>query len=76
MYDPIEWIRKLPFIYFLGYFYIFIFFVILVILDIMYVSYSFSKKKFTFLWPLKALKNIAGLFVTALFLPILGKSLV
>lgn len=29
-----------------------IFLIILVILDIIYVSYSFSKKKFAFTWPL------------------------
>lgn len=41
----------------------------LVILDIFYVSYSFTKKKFSFVWPLQALRSVCGLFVTVLFLP-------
>ena len=44
--------------------------IILVILDIIYVSYSFSKKKFRFTWPLILLAQIVPLFVTILFLPI------
>lgn len=44
--------------------------IILVIVDIIYVSYSFSKKKFRFTWPLVLLGQIVPLFVTVLFLPI------
>lgn len=46
-----------------------IFLIILVILDIIYVSYSFSKKKFRFTWPLVLLAQIVPLFVTVFFLP-------
>ena len=42
--------------------------VCLVILDAFYVSYSFSKKKFAFVWPMQALRTICGLFVTVLFI--------
>lgn len=44
--------------------------IIFVILDIIYVSYSFSKKKFRFTWPLVLLGHIVPLFVTVLFIPI------
>ena len=47
-----------------------IFLIILVLLDIIYVSYSFSKKKFRFTWPLVILAQLVPLFVTILFLPI------
>ena len=52
-------------------FYLGIFIICLVILDVFYVSYSFTKKKFAFVWPLHALRSICGLFVTILFLPLL-----
>jgi hypothetical protein len=44
--------------------------IVLVILDIIYVSYSFSKKKFKFTFPLVFLAQIVPLFVTVFFLPI------
>lgn len=40
-------------------------------LDIIYVSYSYSKKKFALIWPLQALRALASLFVTILYLPLL-----
>jgi len=49
--------------------YLLIFLIVLVILDIIYVSYSFSKKKFRFTWPLVLLAQIVPLFVTVFFLP-------
>lgn len=45
--------------------------IILVILDIVYVAYSFSKKKFSFTWPLVFLAKIVPLIVTVMFLPIM-----
>ena len=48
-----------------------IFLIILVILDIVYVAYSFSKKKFSFTWPLVFLAKIVPLIVTVMFLPIM-----
>ena len=47
--------------------------VILIILDIFYVQWSFSRKKFPYVWPLQALRSSVGLCVTVLFLPFLGK---
>lgn len=52
-------------------FYMGIVLVAFVIACIVYVSASFTQKKFTFLWPLHALRSICGLFVTVLFLPLL-----
>ena len=57
---------------YLSVFYLFIFVVILVILNIAYVSYSFSRKYFTYTWPLYVLRNVAKIFVTVLFMPSLG----
>ena len=58
---------------FLVIFYLCVSIVVLVILDVFYVSYSFSQKKFAFVWPMQALRTVCGLFVTVLFLPFLGK---
>lgn len=44
--------------------------IILVLIDIIYVSYSFSKKRFRFTWPLVILAKLVPLFVTIFFLPI------
>ena len=44
--------------------------IILVLIDIIYVSYSFSNKKFRFTWPLVILAQFVPIFVTVLFLPI------
>jgi hypothetical protein len=44
--------------------------IIFVIIDIVYVSYSFSKKRFRFTWPLIVLAKLVPLFVTIFFLPI------
>lgn len=41
-----------------------------VILCFIYVSYSFTKKRFVFIWPLYALRSVCYLFVTILFIPI------
>lgn len=46
------------------------FLVLLVILDILYVSYSFSQKRFSATWPLEILRSVASLLVTVFFLPI------
>lgn len=48
-----------------------IFLIILVIIDIIYVSYSFSKKKFKYTWPLVFLAKVVPLCVTVFFLPIM-----
>ncbi len=68
----VSWLAKLDLTTYIVVFYLCIFLVCLVILDIFYVSYSFSRKKFTFVWPLQALRSICPLFVTVLFLPLLG----
>jgi len=41
------------------------------IINIVYVNYAFSRKKFSFNWPIMILKYIATLFVTILYLPFL-----
>ncbi|CAD8148889.1 unnamed protein product [Paramecium pentaurelia] len=50
--------------------YILLFFILLIILDIIYVSYSFSRNRFYWLWPLLLLKKITSFVVTVGFLPI------
>ena len=67
------WYEKLDYTTYIVLFYIMAFIIILVILDILYVSYSFQKKKFRFIWPLQILRSVVAVFVTGLFLPVLGK---
>jgi hypothetical protein len=50
--------------------YILLGFILLIILDIIYVSYSFSRNRFYWLWPLIILKKITSFVVTVGFLPI------
>lgn len=59
-----------PYGVFLAMLYGLIFIIMLIILDIVYVSYSFSKKKFRFTFPLVILAQIVPLFVTVFFIPI------
>jgi hypothetical protein len=40
------------------------------VLDILYVSYSFSRKRFTHMWPLYILRSVTSIAVTVGFLPI------
>lgn len=44
--------------------------ILLMILDIIYVSYSFSRKRFAVMWPLHVLRRGVSLVVTVFFLPI------
>ncbi len=46
------WYGRLDFTAFLVIFYLCLSIVVLVILDVFYVSYSFSQKKFAFVWPM------------------------
>ena len=55
---------------FLIFLYLVIFSIVIIILDIVYVSYSFTKKKFRFTLPLVLLARIVPLFVTFLFIPV------
>jgi hypothetical protein len=66
-----QFIPGVSFQTFLMMLYFLIFIIILVILDIIYVSYSFSKKKFKFTWPLEFLAKVVPLCVTVFFLPIM-----
>ena len=50
-------------------FYLALFLILFVKLNIIYVSYSFSKKKFSFMWPVYTLKAFFSLFTTILFYP-------
>lgn len=45
--------------------------IVIVLCDICYVAYSFSKKKFTFTFPLIFMAKVVPVFVTVLFLPIM-----
>jgi hypothetical protein len=65
------WYGRLDITAFLVIFYLCLAVVVLVILDVFYVSYSFSQKKFAFVWPMQALRTVCSLFVTVLFLPFL-----
>ncbi|CDW77649.1 UNKNOWN [Stylonychia lemnae] len=38
------------------------------------VSYSFSRKRFAYVWPVQALRSSVGLFVTVLFMPFLEEN--
>jgi hypothetical protein len=51
-------------------FYFCILLIVLTVVDIIYVSYSFSKQRFTVLWPLILLREGVTLSVTVFFLPI------
>jgi hypothetical protein len=64
------YLPKAPYSAFLAMLYTLIVIIVLIILDIVYVSYSFTKKKFRFTFPLVLLAQIVPLFVTVLFLPI------
>jgi hypothetical protein len=50
--------------------YTMLFIILLIVLDILYVSYSFSRKRFAMMWPLYVLRSVTSLVVTVLFLPI------
>ena len=66
------WANYFSLIPFLVLYYLCILGVILVLLDFAFVSYSFSKKRFLCMWPLTVLRNVCSLFVTVLFMPLLG----
>lgn len=56
---------------FLTIFYVALFIILFIKLNIIYVGYSFSKKKYSFMWPVYTLKVIFGLLTTILFYPFL-----
>lgn len=65
-----SYLPNAPFAAFLVILYFLIFIILLIVIDIIYVSYSFTKKKFKFTFPLVILAQVVPLFVTVLFLPI------
>lgn len=65
-----SYLPSAPYAAFLFMLYFLIFIILLIVIDIIYVSYSFSKKKFKFTFPLIILAQVVPLFVTILFLPI------
>lgn len=67
-----RWVFTLSFELYLVIFYICIFLVFVLVVDIVYVSLSFTRKKFIFIWPLSLLKFISSLIVTILFMPFIG----
>ena len=65
-----SYLPSAPFAAFLFILYALVFIILLILVDIIYVSYSFTKKKFKFTFPLVVLAQVVPLFVTVLFLPI------
>jgi hypothetical protein len=55
---------------YLSIYFVFVVIVILIIINIAYVSISFSRKYFTYTWPLILLTTVFKVFVTVLFMPI------
>jgi len=67
-----RWMISIGLTLYLVIYYVCIFLVFLIIIDIVYVSYSFSKKRFLFMWPLTILRYVCSLIITFLFMPLLG----
>jgi len=67
----VSYFKKATWSVYIAIFYVGIGLIIFVIADVFYVSYSFAKKKFSFMWPLGTLRHIVSLFVTILFMPLL-----
>lgn len=66
-----HYIKKVEWEVFLIIFYILVFLLLFVKANTFYVSYSFSKKKYSFMWPVYTLWAFFSLFSTVLFFPIL-----
>src|SRR3990167_3164356 len=66
-----HYLKQAPWEVFLIIFYILLFILLFVKANTIYVSYSFSKKKFSFMWPVYTLWAFFSLFSTILFFPIL-----
>jgi len=56
---------------YITFFYVGVVIVALAIIDAFYISYSYSRKKVSFAWPVVLLRNVMLLFTTILFLPFL-----
>ena len=72
VFQIISYLSTFPWYTYLAVFFLGIFLVVLVIVDIIYVLFSMARKKFTIIWPVKALTSFCSLFVTVLFLPLLS----
>ena len=70
VFNIVSYLPTVGFSTFLAELYALILGIIIIIIDIVYVSYSFSKKRFRFTWPLVILGQIVPLFVTVFFIPI------
>jgi hypothetical protein len=75
VFQIITYLTSFPWGTYLAIFYLGILLVLLVILDLGYVLYSMARKKFAFVWPLKAPSSFCSIFVTILFLPLLSTQL-
>ncbi len=53
------------------FFYIGIVLVAIMVIDALYVSYAFSRKRYSFTWPIIILRYMGTLFMTVLYLPFL-----
>ncbi len=70
IFDPSKYMPRINYTTYIMGLYILDLVILLIIIDIMFVSYSFSRKKFSAMWPLAVLRSVASTFVTVLFLPI------
>lgn len=67
------WLEKLDLTSYIVFFYICVSAICLILMNAFFVQYSFGKRKFTFMWPIMALRLTFSLITTVLFLPFLGK---
>ena len=70
IFNLVSYLPSVGFSTFLAKLYALIVAIVIIIIDIVYVSYSFSKKRFRFTWPLVILGQVVPLFVTVFFIPI------
>lgn len=69
-FDPTNYVPRINYTTYIIGLYLLDMIILLIFIDILYVSYSFSKKKFSLMWPLTILRSVTSYFVTVLFLPI------
>jgi len=69
----VSFVDKLDLTAYIVVFYLCVATVLVVIFLFFYVSYSQQRRKFSFVWPLQALRTICRGFTTVLFLPLLRK---
>ena len=73
IFQTVYYASYLNFVSYLIVFYSGVFLVFIAVLDIIYISYSLSKKKIAFLWPLIGLRFMFTKYITVLYIPLLCK---